>query len=81
MITEKHIHVLRHALGADSREPGYRNYFDPGGDDVQLCRELAGAGLMEPYMARSGDELYRATKAGIAAVLRPKDIKRMERER
>lgn len=83
MLTEKHIDVLRHTLGADGRQPGYRNHYCAGKDRDPLCEDLVRFGLMEHCGDRGelGGHFYRASPTGIAAVLRPKDIKRMERGR
>lgn len=44
-MTEKQIEMLRHATGADSESPGYRNYYYAKSNDAD-CLGLVEAGLM-----------------------------------
>jgi hypothetical protein len=83
-MTDEQIQILRHTLGADAKRPGYRNHYCAGdGDAVPDCEALVTMGLMR--LARDVPELggktYCATARGIALVLKPADIKRMERDR
>lgn len=82
MLTQKHVDILRHTLGADGKRPGYRNHYCAGDEREPLCEELVSFGLMEHcgHRPQLGRHFYRATKIGIAMVLSPKDIKRMERD-
>ena len=70
-LTHDHVHVLRHALGADSADPGYRNHFQPGGADVNLCRELRDMGLMTSrnFGREMGGETFFATDVAQLLVL------------
>lgn len=44
--TPRELEVMRHALGADSRTPGYRNYYCTGVGDA-LLQAMAAKGLMK----------------------------------
>lgn len=64
--------ILRHSLGLrrDGSGSRYRNHYVAGGKDLELCRELAGMGLMEerPANALTGwDPVFIVTLDGIAA--------------
>jgi hypothetical protein len=71
----EHGQLLRHALGADSRSPGYRNYFaaTPGSEDDSMWAELVALGLAvvlrEPSEGLFPLRCYAASKAGKAFVL------------
>jgi hypothetical protein len=74
-LTERHLHVLQHALGADEygrwpkgHEWYYRNYYI--GDDPD-CEDMVMAGFMEKFpgnVATGGDTCYRVTGNGILAM-------------
>lgn len=68
---DRRTEILRHMLGMDGREPGYRNHFaaDPGGpDDVQL-RAMEDSGLVHFGLHYPGQlNLYHATAAGCRLV-------------
>jgi hypothetical protein len=65
--------LMRHALGMDSKTPGFRNHFaaDPGSDDDLAWMVLAGEGLAV-VIRDPGDlfplRFYAVTKEGKAAV-------------
>ena len=69
--------VLKHTLGlTNGRTVPYRNYFvaDDGHRDMAVLEGLVACGLMERSARRSalsGDWIFRATRAGIAAVVEP----------
>jgi len=63
-ITEKHLSILRHALGWPKL---YRNHFvtGPGCDNYPLCEELVAAGLMtRTERDWIPDYIYTVTAAG-----------------
>ena len=67
------LHILQHSLGLDEFGQGsqYRNHYCAGGDDVVLCRDLAGLGYMKerPATVISGDcPWFSVTPSGIDAV-------------
>ena len=69
IITDKHIHILRHALGLSRSLTAYRNRFctGDGSKDFQFCEELVLEGLMkrsEPSELTGGDYFYWVTDAG-----------------
>lgn len=73
-LTRAHEDILLHTLGV-RREEGFfkeqhRNWYFPGGDDVQRCVELEQAGLMRANKSKLQDPLYHATEAGIAEARR-----------
>ncbi len=72
-ITEAHLNILRHTLGAESRSPGFRNHFITGknGEDGSLCEDMVRAGHMwsKPYtMNTYGETFYAATESGAKLV-------------
>lgn len=72
-MTEKHLHVLQHALGVDEfgRGEQYRNFFCAGGGDETLCRELIALGFMKQHATTEWLPYFNCsvTDAGKAAVL------------
>lgn len=72
----EHLDILQHTLGADKygRREHERNQFvtHPETDYGQLCCELVALGLMRDFgnlgELTGGDNLYRATDAGIEAM-------------
>lgn len=65
-ITDGDVRRLRHALGADSRSPGYRNYYAANmtGPDEESWRRLERMGLAETYGKRDGLRYWKATDTG-----------------
>lgn len=72
-MTEKHLHVLQHALGVDEfgQGPAYRNFFCAGGGDETLCRELIALGFMKQHATTEWLPYFNCsvTDAGKAAVV------------
>ena len=71
----KLLHILQHSLGLDQYGQGnpYRNHFvtGPGSKDHPCCVELVSLGLMtrrDGSPLSGGDDIFRVTDAGIAAV-------------
>ena len=67
-MTGKQRDVLRHALGADSPSPGYRNHYVIGPDcaDWDLLQSCVRDGLMveRPYGGAPGMSIFRVTELG-----------------
>ena len=69
-LTAKDMENLRHMLGADSSNPGYRNYFAAGHDEQESMERLVATGLARrvgPTGHGNGEILYAAINAGKAA--------------
>ena len=68
-LTKEDAHNLRHTLGADSRSPGFRNYYaaDPGGKDEESFRWLEAAGLAQRgIVSANGLQHWHATDLACA---------------
>jgi len=65
MITAKQIEILRHTVGADSKNPGYRNrYVSDMTDDIQALIDM---GLMSgPFFSGEfgGNSMFCVTESG-----------------
>lgn len=71
-LSSRQTEVLQHAVGFDSRKPGYRNHFcaNIGSDDHATCLILEGAGLMEAGLRINGgrDQYFLVTRKGGEAI-------------
>jgi len=76
MITAKQIEILRHTVGADSKNPGYRNrYVSDMTDDIQALIDM---GLMSgPFFSGEfgGNSMFCVTESGRQLM----GIKRLEK--
>ena len=72
-MTNKERELLRHALGADSDSPGYRNYFaaSPGTPNDRAWKAMVASGLARgPWSREVADALrfYSVSEAGQDAI-------------
>jgi hypothetical protein len=71
-MTKEDMDNLRHMLGAQPHIPkqqwGFRNFFLPGGIDVQSMERLEAAGLVSKGRVYLDTYYYHATEAGCAAI-------------
>lgn len=67
-LSERETEILRHAVGYDSRTPGFRNYFcaSLGSEDHDVCYHLAMIGLMDIGPAINGgrDQYFFVNQEG-----------------
>lgn len=63
-MTDKEIHLLRHCLGADSKTPGYRNYYAADPSNVSEFDSLIRDGLMQQGATLDGLVFFHATSLG-----------------
>ena len=68
MIYPQDLDLLRHAVGADSKTPGYRNYFEAADCDNIGWLRLTRAGLAEYRGPVEHGFWYRVTEAGCRAI-------------
>ena len=60
---------LRHMVGAKDKNPGYRNVFAPGGENVASMKRLEVAGLVIQGRVFVDDvHYYHATQLGCRAI-------------
>lgn len=75
MITDRQLHMLRHALGLSQTGREYRNRYSPGPDAEADCAALESAGLMFSrelewipgrtyYVTDAGREVARGRNGG-----------------
>jgi hypothetical protein len=64
MISVADIDCLRHAVAAGHRLPGFRNWYAPGGADVDSMHRLESAGLMARGRPYAETHYFHATKEG-----------------
>jgi hypothetical protein len=75
-LSKEERHVMAHATGWDSANPGYRNHFcaSPGHDDWATLQRLCDRGLMvvgrQPSAISGGDTTFWVTDAGLEALKR-----------
>lgn len=71
-LTAQQIGILKHAVGFDSRAPGFRNHFcaSVGSDDHLACLMLEDAGMMEAGLRINGgrDQYFLVNRAGGKAI-------------
>lgn len=72
-LTKRQLEILKHSVGFDSRQPGFRNHFCAaiGNDeDYETCRELERMGLMEAGMKINGGtcQYFLVNRAGGEAI-------------
>ena len=72
-LTDRQTEVLKHAVGFDSRQPGFRNHFCAaiGNDeDYSTCLELEQLGLMEAGLKINGGtcQYFLVNRAGGEAI-------------
>lgn len=84
-LSERQTEILQHAVGYDSRKPGFRNYFcaSLGSDDHDVCLSLAVLGLMTRgatinggrdqyfFVNQAGGEALKLDEKAMALLLKP----------
>jgi hypothetical protein len=75
-VEDAELSVMTHALGIEKQRRtwspgGHRNHYNPSLEDKYICERLSRMGFMElmPKLSWVPDELYRVTRAGIAAMI------------
>ena len=65
-MTDRELFILRHALGTgdDGHHKPYRNHFNPGGEDIEVCKGLAQRGLMFESMPWIEGGIFHVTEGG-----------------
>lgn len=65
IVSDRQLHILRHALGISQTGNEYRNHFDPGGKDIADCEALEALGLMTTFRREwMPGPIYQCTEAG-----------------
>jgi len=83
MITKYQLDLMKHAIGAESKDPGYRNYFaaTPDSEDDREWASLVGKGYArirrQPDDRIWQDRLYCVTPEGLKRVVADKLIDKM----
>ena len=71
-LTDRHKHLMRHALGLTRATAPYRNFFctEPDTEDDVAWREIVALGCAEAITPRGWvpGNVYRVTDAGLTAV-------------
>ena len=69
--TKKEIEVMRHALGADSRNPGYRNYYNADIKDELLIAMTEKGMVVRGRECSGGSVYYKVSDAWTNLILGP----------
>ena len=65
-MTDRELLILRHALGTgdDGHHRSYRNHFNPGGNDIEVCNGLVERGMMIERMSWIEGGIFHVTQEG-----------------
>lgn len=69
-MTQRELIILRHALGIgdDGHNNPFRNHFNPGGEDIEVCKKLVERGLMMERITWIDGGIFYVTEEGKKAV-------------